>query len=145
MKRRKLLGWFGFGAVISYLLGVLNGCAKEQKTTTQNTRTPDANGFVALGTVKELSEKGSILDTKNSAKPILVVRDSAKNNLVAVNPLCTHQGCTVGWDNNKRTFVCPCHGSEFGIDGKVIKEPADKPLPTFETKEENGSVLVKVV
>jgi Rieske Fe-S protein len=41
---------------------------------------------------------------------------------------CPHLGCSYAFDDGKRHFVCPCHGSEFALDGKVIHGPATSPL-----------------
>ena len=37
----------------------------------------------------------------------------------------------------------PCHDAKYSPDGKVLKSPAEKPLPTYEAKVEGDSVLVK--
>ncbi len=41
---------------------------------------------------------------------------------------CTHLGCTPNWFDAENRFKCPCHGSNFSIEGDVIAGPAPKPL-----------------
>lgn len=41
---------------------------------------------------------------------------------------CPHLGCSYAFDDGKKHFVCPCHGSEFALDGSVIHGPATVPL-----------------
>jgi cytochrome b6-f complex iron-sulfur subunit len=62
--------------------------------------------------------------------------------LLAVNPTCTHKGCTVAWTAADKEFICPCHGAKFGSNGAVLEGPAKKPLQTYAVKIENGQVLV---
>ncbi|WGV25641.1 cytochrome b6-f complex iron-sulfur subunit [Halotia branconii] len=41
---------------------------------------------------------------------------------------CTHLGCTFPWNPNDNQFQCPCHGSRYDADGRVIRGPAPLPL-----------------
>jgi glycine/D-amino acid oxidase-like deaminating enzyme/nitrite reductase/ring-hydroxylating ferredoxin subunit len=50
-------------------------------------------------------------------------RDS-EGELHAVSPRCTHMGCLVSWNNAEESWDCPCHGSRFTGNGRVIHAPA---------------------
>jgi cytochrome b6-f complex iron-sulfur subunit len=41
---------------------------------------------------------------------------------------CTHLGCTPNWWGDQNRFKCPCHGSNYTIEGDVIAGPAPRPL-----------------
>jgi len=49
--------------------------------------------------------------------------------IYAISAVCTHLGCVVNKDKNG--FVCPCHGSRYGLDGKIEKGAAPKDLPWY--------------
>jgi len=48
--------------------------------------------------------------------------------LHAVSAICTHLKCKVRWNGFEKSWDCPCHGSRFTPDGKVICGPALEPL-----------------
>ena len=52
----------------------------------------------------------------------------------AVSPICTHRGCQVQFNNAERTWDCPCHGSRFDVEGKVIHGPAVRDLAPLDEK-----------
>jgi glycine/D-amino acid oxidase-like deaminating enzyme/nitrite reductase/ring-hydroxylating ferredoxin subunit len=58
---------------------------------------------------------------------VAVYRDE-NGELHKVSAVCTHLGCIVTWNNAERTWDCPCHGSRFDFEGKVIQGPAVKDL-----------------
>lgn len=39
---------------------------------------------------------------------------------------CTHLGCMLTWNPDEKSWDCPCHGSRFGEDGKVLDNPAKR-------------------
>ena len=41
-----------------------------------------------------------------------------------LNAVCTHLGCVVPWNKAENKFKCPCHGSQYNDEGKVIRGPA---------------------
>jgi glycine/D-amino acid oxidase-like deaminating enzyme/nitrite reductase/ring-hydroxylating ferredoxin subunit len=60
-----------------------------------------------------------------------VSRD-ASGELKAVSASCTHMGCTVSWNAAESTWDCPCHGSRFAPDGRVLHGPATGQLARIE-------------
>lgn len=53
-------------------------------------------------------------------------------SLHAVASTCTHLGCQVTFNTAEQTWDCPCHGSRFGVDGRVIEGPAVDDLASME-------------
>ncbi|WP_169558500.1 Rieske (2Fe-2S) protein [Nesterenkonia alba] len=59
----------------------------------------------------------------------------------AFSAVCTHQGCTVGVDEDRGTFRCPCHGSEYNlVTGQVEVRPAEDPLDAVEAEISEGVI-----
>ena len=148
MNRREFFGWIGVGMMASSLPVVLAACnSNTQKAETETAPEPEIDksvredGFQAVGTVEELESDGSVVD---KTADVMIVRNPETEALVAVNPLCTHQGCTVEWETETAVFACPCHGSQFSPTGEVLSGPAEKPLATYEAKIEDDLVLAKV-
>ncbi len=65
-----------------------------------------------------------------------------QTNVVAFTPACTHLGCAYHWEEFDHSFICPCHSSVFGVDGKVISGPAPRSLDRYAAKVEGRRVLV---
>ncbi|MBR8833997.1 MAG: ubiquinol-cytochrome c reductase iron-sulfur subunit [Stigonema ocellatum SAG 48.90 = DSM 106950] len=136
MNRRDFITSFGVGWIASSLPVALAACSAQ---------TTISKDWQSVGTIGDLDKTGQLLTKNSPLGPVLVVGTSKTktNNLIAVNPICTHKGCTVEWKSDAKKFECPCHGAEYGADGKVQKGPAKQPLKTYAAKIEGNSVLVK--
>lgn len=82
------------------------------------------------GTMEEINNGEAKVIEINGEKAA-VYRDD-KGTIHAVSAVCTHMGCIVGWDQAEKTWDCPCHGSRYTLDGKVIHGPASKDLEKIE-------------
>lgn len=49
---------------------------------------------------------------------------------------CPHMGCALQWNAQERTWDCPCHGSRFTKEGRLIDNPATGNLKGCGPKEE---------
>ncbi|WP_373296260.1 MULTISPECIES: FAD-dependent oxidoreductase [Streptomyces] len=64
---------------------------------------------------------------RTGGRQVAVHRDDS-GRLHALSARCTHMGCIVAFNSAERSWDCPCHGSRFDVDGKVVQGPATKPL-----------------
>jgi Rieske Fe-S protein len=86
---------------------------------------------LGLDKVEKLKSPGGSALLKVQGRDLLFIRESEETVRV-LDPTCTHKKCTVEYSKEKQRIVCPCHGSNFALDGKVLLGPAEKPLQAFE-------------
>jgi cytochrome b6-f complex iron-sulfur subunit len=58
----------------------------------------------------------------------------------AMSGICTHLGCTVNRADSG--YRCPCHGSVFDEQGKVLSGPAPRPLDCYGVAQTRDGRLV---
>ena len=73
-----------------------------------------------------------------SRERVALMRDG--DTIYALALVCTHLGCTVTVTGSG--LSCPCHGSRFDRQGRVLKGPADRPLNRLKVEEKDGLVEV---
>jgi len=99
-------------------------------------------------TMNIIKQTGSSLIVDKLKKPTLTIDDlnvgdggivsyngekigvykKSNDEIIAIKPYCTHLGCELTWNNQEKTWDCPCHGSRFTYNGKVLNEPAIEEL-----------------
>lgn len=47
-------------------------------------------------------------------------------NLHRISARCPHMGCQLEWNPDERSWDCPCHGSRYDVDGRLLDDPAQK-------------------
>lgn len=99
-------------------------------------------GLTAVGAWGELTKnqmsllnKRSVTFPFNPNKEISFVDDYIiRNNdeeITAFSAHCTHLGCIINKEQNGK-LICPCHGSEYNLEGDPVKGPAYKPLKKYQ-------------
>lgn len=93
----------------------------------------DRFGIEELESLRELSaDTGKIVEY--DGKKVAVYK-TPQGEVTALNPVCTHAGCYVQWNDSEKSWDCPCHGGRFNCRGEVLTGPARKPLEQVELTE----------
>lgn len=69
--------------------------------------------------------EGRIVDLEGGKH---AVYRSADGELSVLSPVCPHMKCHVAWNASATSWDCPCHGSRFDTEGRVIEGPSLQPL-----------------
>ncbi|MEO6913964.1 MAG: ubiquinol-cytochrome c reductase iron-sulfur subunit, partial [Candidatus Baltobacteraceae bacterium] len=57
---------------------------------------------------------------------------------VIFSPICPHLGCRFDWSAVSNKFLCPCHGSQYTLDGTHVAGPAPRGLDPLPLREQSG-------
>nr|XP_043621605.1 cytochrome b6-f complex iron-sulfur subunit-like isoform X2 [Erigeron canadensis] len=71
----------------------------------------------------------------------LIVENNGTLVTFGINAVCTHLGCIVPWNTVEKKFMCPCHGSRYNNEGKVISGPATQSLGLAHVNIDDGKVV----
>lgn len=142
---RSIIAIFSFiGAVMAIALGGFGIVPALKKRAT---------GWSDAGTISDLvadepSERTFFEDVKSGWQSQKVKRSvwlvkRADGSVQAFTANCPHLGCGYRWVSERKRFECPCHGSIFDLDGKILAGPSPRRLDSIETRMENGRLMVK--
>jgi len=144
--RRSLLRYGGAAGVLG-LVGLVAAAAAtasrdrlpRRKSAGSGTAkpVPGAPGTLVATNAVPVGEAVLVNDPK-TGKQVHVLQPTA-GQFAALSAICTHTGCTVAWTGTG--FNCPCHGSKFDAEGKVLQGPAARPLPGVPVRVEGNSVI----
>jgi len=81
-------------------------------------------------------------DWQNTAKArVWVKRDPT--GVTALVATCTHLGCEVHYNVEKKQWLCPCHGSIYDQEGRPVSGPALRALPRVAVElKPDGSLII---
>lgn len=99
-------------------------------------------GVFTVGRVSDLPAPGSA--PQNFPKVKLWIANT-EQGVMAIYKVCTHLGCLYNWADQENKFLCPCHGSQFELDGDYIRGPAPRSLDRFVVRilSPQGEVLAE--
>jgi cytochrome b6-f complex iron-sulfur subunit len=98
----------------------------------------EPSAVVSAGKPEHYPENSVTLDPRLG---LFVVRSA--QGFYSLNAVCTHLGCLTVWKPEADVIACPCHGSTFQRDGRVIAGPAPRPLPWLKMwMSDDGDLMV---
>ena len=142
--RRTFLGWW-LGTVLAATVVAAAGPIAVYLFPPRNPNQTKEKIRVTLDTSLSSLREGGVSRFESPPGTAFVMADGGENNspgdptfagymtrdqgrLRALAITCPHLGCSYAYDDGKKHFVCPCHGSEFALDGNVLHGPATSPL-----------------
>ncbi len=82
--------------------------------------------YEKIATLSELAAGEATLADWEGRKVALYKDERGKVH--AVDPVCPHAKCIVGWNSAEKSWDCPCHGARYTPQGEMITGPARKGL-----------------
>lgn len=129
-------GLLARGATTGAALSLLGACAGARFVRA----TVDGQRLVVQR--PDITPHGVLVDSPQDSLPIYL-RAAGADAFTAVSTACTHRGCQAEPTNDR--LACPCHGSEFAFDGKVLRGPAESPLTRHQVTVEGDRVIIHLV
>jgi menaquinol-cytochrome c reductase iron-sulfur subunit len=115
-------------------------------------RKSELNALILVTTLRSLPEDGlprkfvvvaehADAWNRNPSVPVgaVYLRRTGPTAVQAFNVVCPHAGCFVDFVPNRKSYVCPCHNSIFGLDGRISdpKSPSPRGLDELEVQLRN--------
>ncbi|KMQ68940.1 oxidoreductase [Chryseobacterium sp. FH2] len=145
-----------FGTITSQILSdlIINGANKYENLFNPARIKPIA-GFsnfikegisVAMDFIKDkvfVEKIDSLTELKDGEAKVIqyegesyAVYKETNGKLHILESTCPHAKCEVRWNSAEISWDCPCHGSRFSVNGKMLTAPAVSNLQRITSKEE---------
>jgi Rieske Fe-S protein len=97
---------------------------------------------VTIGVGSALSATGGVALVQADNNTLLVARTGA-STFSALTTICTHEACVIT-NGSAGVFECPCHGSKYDAEGRVLVGPAALPLRSFATSFSGATLTISL-
>jgi thiosulfate dehydrogenase [quinone] large subunit len=110
-----------------------------------------AAGQLAIASTAAVAQAGAVgfqvpvaIGNAAPGDPGIVVSLGA-GRFVAFDAVCTHAGCTVGFDPQSQMLVCPCHGATYDPrhNAQPVAGPTNIPLTALPISIQSGEITLR--
>jgi cytochrome b6-f complex iron-sulfur subunit len=119
--RRRFMNFVGWGSFVSFFGGITLGTLR---FFFPRVLYEPLQQFIA-GKPEDY-QVGEVSTRMLKEQRVWMIRDT--EGIYALIAICTHLGCTPIWHPAEERIKCPCHGSNFLVDGQNVAGPAPVPL-----------------
>ncbi len=67
---------------------------------------------------------------------------TSDGELRVFSAVCTHLGCTVIYESDTGTILCPCHNGRFDLSGNVVSGPPPTPLESYNVEISGEDIVI---
>jgi len=141
-RRRDLLQQLGIGAIAACYAGTLGyPVYRYLATPAVRSRLEGQISSVAIPE-KNLPAAGTAIMFLFGSRPTMLIHHQ-DGVWVAFDAVCTHLGCTVGFEPQNHRIFCPCHGGTYDMKtGDVVGGPPPRGLTAYKVEVTDGNVIV---
>ena len=99
-------------------------------------------GMFTVGPVSQLPQPGQ---APLAFPKVKLWISNTDQGVTAIYKVCTHLGCLYNWNTQENKFICPCHGSQFQLNGEYLRGPAPRSLDRFVLQfvDKDGKVIAQ--
>lgn len=72
----------------------------------------------------------------------IFIKRVSESDALVLGAKCRHLGCNVDWQPVAKQFLCPCHYSQYGPEGQLLKGPARHPLFAWRARVESDRITL---
>jgi Rieske Fe-S protein len=138
--RRTIIVGAGLGALATAAAACSSADKPATAESTSSAAAPTGTSGAAAPGAAALAKTADVPVGSGLIVDDIVITQPTTGVFKGFSSVCTHAGCNV----NKITdgkIVCPCHNSEFNLDGTVAKGPAKKPLEAKAVTVQGESIV----
>ena len=140
-RRRDLLQWGIGAAAASYTVALGYPVYRYLATPAVKSR---LEGEVSTVTIpdKDIPGKGTALMFLFGGRPAMLIHHE-DDRWVAFDAVCSHLGCTVGFQPQNHRIYCPCHGGTYDMNtGEVVAGPPPRALKPYHVEVKDGHIVI---
>lgn len=139
MKRRNFINFlFGGGLVgtfLTFLYPVIRYIIPPKQSQVEVSQ-------VTAAKVGELAPNSSKIFKFGNSPGILI--NTKNGEIIAFSAVCTHLTCTVIYEEDNESILCPCHNGRFDLGGNVISGPPPSPLEAYNVEILGDEIVVSI-